>query len=212
MTGHTQGQTLKTKVVILDAMGVMYATGDDVKDLLCPFIAEKGGISDIEKITSLYMAASLGNMTASEFWQSVGVAPSLEDEYLQGHKLTDGLIEFLEAVNSRGGEVWCLSNDLSEWSRKLRDRFKLERYLRGFVISGDIGVRKPNPAIFQYLISRLKVKAGDAVFVDDNPKNLDSATEPGLKTILFNASGENLGHSVHKSARNFNELLQCLSQ
>jgi HAD superfamily hydrolase (TIGR01509 family) len=211
MTGHTQGQTLKTKVVILDAMGVMYATGDDVKDLLCPFIAEKGGISDIEKITSLYMAASLGNMTASEFWQSVGVAPSLEDEYLQGHKLTDGLIEFLEAVNSRGGEVWCLSNDLSEWSKQLRDRFKLDRYLRGFVISGDVGVRKPDPAIFEHLIRRLDVTAGDAIFVDDNHKNLDSATELEIQTILFDASGKNPSHSGYKSVRDFNELLHSLS-
>jgi HAD superfamily hydrolase (TIGR01509 family) len=211
MTGHTKSPILKNKIVILDAMGVMYAIGDDVKDLLCPFIAEKGGIGDIEKITSLYMVASLGNMTASEFWRSVGVAPDLEDEYLQLHKLTDGLIEFLEAVNSRGGEVWCLSNDLSEWSRKLRDKFKLERYLRGFVISGDVGVRKPDRAIFEYLINRLDVNVSDAVFVDDNSKNLDSATKLGLKTVLFNAIGENLGHSGHKSARNFNELLHCLS-
>jgi HAD superfamily hydrolase (TIGR01509 family) len=151
-------------------------------------------------------------MTATEFWQSIGVAPNLEDEYLQRHKLTDGLIEFLEAINSSGGEVWCLSNDLSEWSRKLRDRFKLARYLRGFVISGDVGLRKPDPKIFQYLIRRLDVDAGDAVFVDDNPKNLDAATELGLKTILFDASGENPGHSGHEAVRNFNELLRYLSQ
>jgi putative hydrolase of the HAD superfamily len=189
----------------------MYSVGDDVKDLLCPFIAEKGGISDIEKITSLYMVASLGNMTAIEFWQSVGVAPNLEDEYLQRHNLTDGLIEFLEAINSRGGEVWCLSNDLSEWSKKLRDIFKLDRYLRGFIISGDVGIRKPDPAIFEHLIRQLNVTAGDAVFVDDNPKNLDSATELGLQTILFNASGENPSHSGYETVRNFNELLRCLS-
>ena len=203
---------MKTKVVILDAMGVMYSIGDDVKDLLCPFIAEKGGISDMDKITSLYMAASLGNMTAIEFWQSAGVAPNLEDEYLQRHKLTDGLIEFLEAINSSGVEVWCLSNDLSEWSKKLRDRFKLDRYLRGFVISGDVGLRKPDHSIFQYLIRQLNVNAGDAVFVDDNPKNLDSAAKLGLKTILFDASGENLSHSSYETVRNFNELLHCLSQ
>ena len=201
---------MKTKVVILDAMGVMYSIGDDVKDLLCPFIAENGGISDIDKITSLYMVASLGNMTAAEFWQSVGVAPNLEDEYLQRHKLTDGLIEFLEAINSRGGEVWCLSNDLSEWATKLRDRFKIDRYLRGFVISGDVGIRKPDPAIFQHLIRQLDANPGDAVFVDDNPKNLDSATELGIQTILFDASGENPIHSGYETVRNFNELLHCL--
>lgn len=212
MNEHTKYPALKTKVVILDAMGVMYSIGDDVKDLLRPFIAEKGGISDIDKITNLYLDASLGNITSNEFWLSAGVAPDLEDQYLQRHRLTDGLIEFLEAVNSRGGQVWCLSNDLSEWARKLRDRFKLGRYIRGFAISGDIGSRKPDPAIFKYLLRQLDVNAGDAVFVDDNPKNLDSANKLGFETILFDASGENLSHSVHKSVRNFNELLNCLSR
>lgn len=201
---------MKTKVVILDAMGVMYSVGDDVKDLLCPFITEKGGISDINKITSLYTSASLGNMTSTEFWQAVGIDPELEDEYLQRHKLTDGLIEFLEVINSMGREVWCLSNDLSEWSKKLRDRFKLERYFRGFVISGDVGLRKPDPAVFKYLLRRLDTNADDAVFVDDNPKNLDPATEMGFKTILFNASGENPSHADYKSVRDFNELLHRL--
>jgi putative hydrolase of the HAD superfamily len=203
---------LKTKVVILDAMGVMYSVGDDVKDLLCPFIAEKGGTSDIDKINDLYNMASLGNITSHEFWQSVGVTPDLEDEYLQRHKLTDGLIEFLEAVNSRGGEVWCLSNDLAEWARKLRDRFELERYIRGFVISGDVGLRKPNPAIFQHLLKRIKVNSVDAVFVDDNPRNLDSAIELGFKAILFDTGGQYFSHSHYESVKDFSELLHHLSQ
>jgi HAD superfamily hydrolase (TIGR01509 family) len=201
---------LKTKVVILDAMGVIYSVGDDVKDLLCPFIAEKGGIRDIDKITSLYTSASLGNMTSIEFWQAADIAPDLEDEYLQRHKLTDGLIEFLEVINSRGVEVWCLSNDFSEWSKKLRDRFKLERYIRGFVISGDVGLRKPDQAIFQYLLKRLAINARDVVFVDDNPKNLDAAAELGFKTILFDANGENLSYSGYESVTDFNELLNRL--
>ena len=201
---------MKTKVVILDAMGVIYSVGDDVTDLLFPFIAQKGGISDIDKINSLYNVASLGNMTSIEFWQAVGIDPNLEDEYLKRHKLTNGLIEFLEAIHLRGGEVWCLSNDLSEWAKKLRDRFKLARYFRGFVISGAVGLRKPDPTIFRFLLSQLGINADDTVFVDDNPKNLDSATEMGFRTILFNAGGKNLGHSGYETVKNFSELLHLL--
>jgi HAD superfamily hydrolase (TIGR01509 family) len=201
---------LKTEIVVLDAMGVMYSVGDDVTDLLCPFIAEKGGTSDIDKINSLYNTASLGNITAKEFWQSVGLAPDLEDEYLQRHKLTDGLIEFLEAINSMGGQVWCLSNDLAEWAKKLRDRFKIERYFRGFIISGDVGLRKPDPAIFELLLRRLEANAGPAVFVDDNPKNLDVAASLGFKTILFHTVGAGSSRSGHASVSNFKELLRRL--
>jgi HAD superfamily hydrolase (TIGR01509 family) len=198
---------LKTKVVVLDAMGVMYPIGDDVTYLLCPFISEKGGIGDMDIIDNLYNVASLGNMTSIEFWQAVGVCPEMEDEYLQRHKLTEGLIEFLEAINSSGIEVWCLSNDLAEWAKKLRDKFKLARYFRGFIISGDIGLRKPDPAIFRHLLGQMGANADDVVFVDDNPKNLDAAAELGFKTILFNARGENLSNTDYESVRNFNELL-----
>jgi FMN phosphatase YigB (HAD superfamily) len=105
------------KYLVLDAMGVIYSVGDDVKDLLCPFIEEKGGIRDVSRIESLYVSASLGSMSAFEFWEAVNLSPEVEDEYLRRHKLTDGLIGFLEEMKSRDYEVWCLSNDLSEWSR-----------------------------------------------------------------------------------------------
>lgn len=55
------------KVIILDAMRVIYSVKDDVRDLLCPFIAEKGGSRDIVKIQELYHSASLGKITAWSF-------------------------------------------------------------------------------------------------------------------------------------------------
>ena len=165
------------KALVLDAMGVIYSVGDDVRDLLCPFIEEKGGTNDISKIDRLYELASLGEMSAAEFWEAIDLDPRLEDEYLQRHRLTDGLIDFLKAINSQGFQAWCLSNDLSEWSRKLRVRFGLDEYFRGFIISGDLGVRKPDQAIFKHLIRRLDTSPRDAVFVDDQRKNLDTAVE-----------------------------------
>jgi hypothetical protein len=93
---------LKIKVIVLDAMGVMYSVRDDVKDLLCPFIIEKRGITYTNKIKDFYISASLGDITVSEFWKSVGLTPKLEDDHLQRHKPKNGLIKFLDAINSRG--------------------------------------------------------------------------------------------------------------
>lgn len=39
--------------LVLDAMGVIYSVGDDVADLLCPFIEERGGESDRSRIELL---------------------------------------------------------------------------------------------------------------------------------------------------------------
>ena len=160
------------KAVVLDAMGVIYSIADDLRDLFCPFIAEKGGSRDARKAEELYLVASLGNMPASEFWKTVDVAPELEDEYLQLHGLTDGLLDFLKEIKRRGHEVWCLSNDLPEWSKKLRLRFGLDKYITGFVISSDVGFRKPDPPIFHQLTTQLRRDPHDVIFVDDNQKNL----------------------------------------
>ena len=196
---------------MLDAMGVIYAVGDDVRYLLRPFIAEKGGIRDADKIQSLYDTAVLGRISASELWEGVDLNPEIEDEYLQRYKLTDGLIGFLEAINHQGVEVWCLSNDLSEWSRKLRIRFGLDKYFRCFVVSGDVGVGKPDRAIFEHLIRHLNVSPCEVVFVDDKQRNLDAAAEIGFDTILFAPADCNLTDERHQVATTFNDILSLLS-
>jgi putative hydrolase of the HAD superfamily len=188
-------------------MGVIFSVGNDDRDLLCPFVEEKGGTKDVSKIEMLYNSTSLGNMSSAEFWKAVGLDPGLEDEYIQRYKLTDGLTDFLEAVNSQGYEVWYLSNDISEWSKKLRARFGLDKYVRGFVISGDVGVRKPEQAIFDHLIGQLTVSPRDAVFVDDQRRNLDVAAALGFSTILFAPAGHDLTDEKHIVATSFADVL-----
>ena len=198
------------RIIVLDAMGVIYSVGNDDRDLLYPFVAEKGGTKDVSEIEMLYRSTSLGNMSSAQFWKAVGLDPGLEDEYLQRYELTDGLTDFLEAVNSQGYEVWCLSNDISEWSKKLRARFGLDKYIRGFVISGDVGVRKPEQAIFDYLIGQLTVSPRDAVFVDDQQRNLDVAAALGFSTILFAPAGHDLIDEKHIVATSFIDILGWL--
>jgi putative hydrolase of the HAD superfamily len=188
-------------------MGVIFSVGNDDRDLLCPFVEEKGGTKDVSKIEMLYNSTSLGNMSSAEFWEAVGLDPGLEDEYLQRYELTDGLTDFLEAVNSQGYEVWCLSNDISEWSKKLRARFGLDKYIRGFVISGDVGVRKPEQAIFDHLTGQLTAHPRDAVFVDDQRRNLDVAAALGFSTILFVPTGHDLTDEKHIMATSFADVL-----
>jgi len=203
--------TEELKVLVLDAMGVIYSVRDDVKDLLCPFVAEKGGTKDTTTINELYRSASLGNMSAFEFWKAVNVSSELEDEYLSKHKLSDGLVDFLEETNQRGHEVWCLSNDLSEWSRKLRLHFRLEKYFNGFVISSDVGFRKPDPAIFHRLVTQSNMDPHKAIFIDDNKKNLDSAAILGFETVVFRPVASDSTGGTHKIVNNFNDILPLLT-
>lgn len=53
------------------------------------------------------------------------------------------------------------------------------------ILSGEVGLLKPDPAIFRLAIDRLGLKPEEIVFTDDHEEYLDGAKAVGLRTILF---------------------------
>jgi len=203
------------RVLALDAMGVIYKVGDDVADLLIPFIRENGGSADGDLINDTYLAASLGKIPASRFWQTVGLDVEYEDRYLETHELSPGLEEFLTWAGESFDHVLCLSNDVSEWSLKLRHTFGLEKHIPTWVIGGDVGLRKPAAKIYEIMIEQAGALANEIVFVDDRIKNLDAAKEIGIETIHFNAeinSENQQTTSAHTKVRSFDEMQKLFSE
>ena len=178
------------EILVLDAMGVLYQAGDDVAELLVPFVRQHGMASlSAEDIDRDYVAASLGQLEMAEFWARMGVDAAREDEYLAGHRLIDGTLDALPRLKTRYGRLACLSNDVSRWSLKLRRQFGLEAWIDTWFISGDLGLRKPSPEIYRHAIDCLGVEPDDITFVDDRPRNLDAARQLGIQTVLLDAGG-----------------------
>lgn len=57
--------------------------------------------------------------------------------------------------------------------------------LEAVLVSGEVGLAKPDPAIFRLLAARFDVDPADAVFVDDSPANVAAAREVGFHGIVF---------------------------
>ena len=171
--------------LVLDAMGVVFKSADDVAELLIPFIAEKGGIIDEETIQSAYLEASLGIIGPDKFWAQVNVSSDLEDTFLSRHSLNTGILELLSHASNYNVPVWCLSNDVGRWSEKLRHNLEIEGYLAGSIISGDVGVRKPDRKIYEILVESSEYEIAELFFVDDREKNVIAAQEFGIDSILF---------------------------
>lgn len=171
--------------IVLDAMGVMFAAGDDVAELLVPFVQRTNPAATSGAIESAYMAASLGDISADDFWSGLGLDPAVEDLYLQEHSLIAGTMEFLLAARKRSVPVWCLSNDVERWSLKLRRRFGIDGYLEGAIISSAVRVRKPDSAIYTRLLESCGYAPEDLTFVDDRQKNVAAANRLGIRGILF---------------------------
>lgn len=78
---------------------------------------------------------------------------------------------------------------LTNWSNETfplaRKKFPILQLIDKYIVSGDVGIVKPDFRIFQLLIERYSLKAEECVFIDDNPGNVAAAEEVGLEGILF---------------------------
>ena len=171
------------RVIVLDAMGVIYRARDDVAELLVPFVERHGSSAGVNDVAA--------HLDADAFWRALDLDPSVEDDCLAGHDLSVGLLAFLEVVRSSSIDVWCLSNDLSRWSVKLRERFALDGLFAGFVISGDIGYRKPLEQAYLCLLRRLG--GAPELFVDDRPRNVSVARSMGIPSVCFGPGWQERG-------------------
>ena len=120
--------------------------------------------------------------------------------------MIDGTLEALAELKQCHGRLACLSNDVSGWSRKLRQRFGLESWIDHWFISGDLGLRKPSAEIYRLAADRLGVRPRDVVFVDDRPRNLDAAKAAGFNTVLFDIRGEGPDRP-HRRIRRLKDLI-----
>lgn len=171
--------------VVFDAMGVLYASADDVADLLIPYLRSKGCILDAHTLEQLYRDRSLGKMSSAQFWEATGALGASDTEYCRAHQLTPGITPLLANLKDAGYRLACLSNDVSEWSTLLRDRFHLTDYITDWVISADIGVRKPDPQAYTVLCRQLGLPPHRVLFIDDRPANIAGAHDGGLQALRF---------------------------
>jgi epoxide hydrolase-like predicted phosphatase len=74
-------------------------------------------------------------------------------------------------------------------------RYELDRFpelFDGWVISGEEGIRKPDPAIYALGAQRIGLEPADIVFVDDLKGNLKPAREMGMTTVHHTSAAETI--------------------
>lgn len=100
-------------------------------------------------------------------------------------------LEFAETVTivrelkSAGYRTFALSNWSAETFPLTRLRYAFLEEFEGIEISGEVGVRKPNPAIFRHFLDRFGLKPEATVFIDDWDRNIAAATQVGLVAVHF---------------------------
>ncbi|OLO48807.1 haloacid dehalogenase [Actinomyces oris] len=100
-----------------------------------------------------------------------------------------GMAALLDELLEEGVALYGLTNFDAEPFEAARLLVpQLERFV-GSVVSGREHLAKPDPAVFDLLLSRYRLQASSTLFIDDSPVNIEAAGRLGLRTHRFTGSG-----------------------
>ena len=117
-------------------------------------------------------------------------APGLIDRLFAGSHPELQMVEAVRRARQSGIRTGLISNS---WGTRRYDRAQLAELFDGVVISGEVGMRKPAPEIYELGAERIGLEPGACVFVDDLPFNLTPAADLGMATVHHQTAGETIG-------------------
>lgn len=149
---------------------------DSVKNL---FREDPGALEDLRKLEA-------GRMQPEAFEESFGGRLGLErsegliDRLFENMNPEEEMIGAVRAIRAAGIKTGLVSNS---WRTDQYDRAMLDGMFDDVVISGEVGMHKPNQDIYLLAAERLAVEPEGCVFVDDLRENCLGAEAAGMRSV-----------------------------
>jgi epoxide hydrolase-like predicted phosphatase len=132
-----------------------------------------------------------GELAVEEFEHLLSAALEHEGSTVEAHGLIgkmfadlaiyeDSMTSLVTRAHAAGIRTALLSNS---WGNEY-DRRDWHEMFDAVVISGEVGMRKPEREIFELSLDRIGLPAGECVFIDDMPHNVAAAAQGGLVGIV----------------------------
>ncbi len=161
--------------------------GIELQDLVRAALAAYAGSTD-----SLVTDFETGKITEAEFSKAfakrlteltgVHIDPEgLVTRLFADLRLEDDMLSVVAGARSAGYKTALLSNS---WGLDLYPHDRLHTLFDVVIISGEVGLRKPDPAIFALTTEKLGLQPSECLFVDDHPGHVAAAAEAGMRSIL----------------------------
>ncbi|MDB5152783.1 MAG: family phosphatase [Mucilaginibacter sp.] len=118
-------------------------------------------------------------------------------EEMLGEAFHDVVEIFKQLKEKDQYKIYALTNWSAETFPVAFERFDFLKWFDGIVVSGAEKMRKPTPEFYHILLDRYQVKAEEALFIDDNYRNILAAEKLGIQCIHF-TSAEQLSGELLK--------------
>jgi epoxide hydrolase-like predicted phosphatase len=174
----------------IDAAFASWAQADGViADHLGLVLREAFTSDDADEPNPVH-ALERGEIDAAQFEQRLAVelarhgspvpAEGLLARMFAGISPSDSMLGLVARVKQAGLRTAVLSNS---WGNEYPMQ-GWDELFDAVVISGEVGMRKPEPRIFEHLLALIDLPATDCVFVDDLPHNVTAAVELGFVGVV----------------------------
>jgi len=190
------------RLVVVDALSVLYQQTDVFDQYVLPFVRDQGGAARADTIADGFQRVLSGSMDTKAFWELCGLSQdsrTLDEGLVQRRLLHSGVPGFLADMQRRRIPVAATTNDASAWSHAMRDRDRLSA-VWPWLVSSDVGTQTSNAAMFEVLRRESSIAHGHCLYVDTDVIALDRARELGMRTALFDTGSLELpaviGHPV----------------
>lgn len=135
-------------------------------------------------------AVECGQISQREYEITLGRLLGVDSQGLLGRALADlqpnhAVMELVRRARERGIRVAVLSNSWGAGEYDPYQGYDLEGWFDAVIISDQVGLRKPDPAIYAMTAAKIGVPASSCVFVDDTAANLPVARDLGMAVVHF---------------------------
>jgi putative hydrolase of the HAD superfamily len=137
-------------------------------------------------------------MKGRVFWQKVAsdagtsftpqqIDDLIEADVLMWTSLNEQMLDWVIALQNAGIRTAILSNMVWEIMIYMRQEFGWLSHFQHHTWSCELGIGKPDPAIYIHTCEKLDVNPSEALFIDDKAENIAAAKELGMHAIRFSS-------------------------
>jgi putative hydrolase of the HAD superfamily len=137
---------------------------------------------------ALLTEAEWGRRVADHVERSSGIRHDFarfSDEWFRDRPTNQEMVDYLRELRGRGYFVGMLTNNVREWEPHWRAMLPADEIFDAVVNSCEVGVRKPDAAIFELAERRFGLDPHQCVLIDDLEENSEGARSRGWQAVTF---------------------------
>lgn len=142
-----------------------------------------------DKFQNTSQMVDMGEISEKEFYKQLSQLSdqsyqAVKDVFTSAGPVDNDLLNYIGQLK-KTYKTALISNASSEYLRPIIDMHNLDEFFDELIISAEVRLAKPDKAVFHHLLKKMKIKSGQAIFIDDDARNVEAAAQIGIDAVLY---------------------------